>query len=283
MRIIGYHNRYTYFNPTKDDSKVDFVLNFPSNWLQLDVARDNITGYTDLVRDDKTGLLSRNIRNNIAEALYNQVSQFINLHSFVETSVPAICVQEIVEFTLALCGKGIPETLQQKINALKYKIKMTFNDSGVIYQLVSGDCSSKRLLLEYASDEVKKQRMYLIETKTKIDAFSIYEGDIVSNKILYDKIYHSFMKNKHKMFVNYKIPYDHTVLKNQSKEKHYKYLLNYYTQCFRIIPDDILQAPNDDFERIVYKFENVLLEYLKVGKNPELKIFYDDFNIDFDL
>ena len=68
MRI----SKYIFNSYERERAYNDIIVNFPSNWLQLDVARDNITDFSDIINDNGGADL---LGEKIAESLYKQIVQ----------------------------------------------------------------------------------------------------------------------------------------------------------------------------------------------------------------
>ena len=76
----------------------NFVVNFPANWLQLDVSRENITEIS-IMNDDIFG--------KIAESLYQQLVQYIQYIENKETNIAAIYLQDVIRYACDFCGESM--------------------------------------------------------------------------------------------------------------------------------------------------------------------------------
>ncbi len=85
----------------------NIIVNFPANWIQLDVARENITGFSNALNDEDNEKRSREIRKQIAYSLYDQFLQYIQYTKNQTTDIPAIYLQNAIEHALLFCGYQI--------------------------------------------------------------------------------------------------------------------------------------------------------------------------------
>lgn len=126
---------YSYYEGTATYN--DIILNFPSNWFELDVARENITKVN--------GLKVNLVKVKIANCLYNQISEYIKYIEGKNTNIPAICLQDVIQYGLDFCGKKKSEKeLYEKLDSLRYIPLIEFTDNGIIYKIIKKENNKKR-------------------------------------------------------------------------------------------------------------------------------------------
>lgn len=109
-----------------NDAGMDIISNFPANWLQLDVSRDNVSGFTPIVQKD--------LCDAIAEQLYQQICQFIQYAE--QYPVKTLCADLQTSINQTMHLKGIPENLYQKLEYLKYILKIEYCKRSIRFSLV---------------------------------------------------------------------------------------------------------------------------------------------------
>ncbi len=102
------------YNQYENDCYSDISVNFPSNWLQLDVAREKITELSDVIDKDPNSR-SRVLGVKIADSLCGQISQFIRYSEKRKTEIPAIYLQDIIYYAIGFCGMRKSEELYTKL------------------------------------------------------------------------------------------------------------------------------------------------------------------------
>lgn len=128
----------------------DIIVNFPANWLQLDVARENIT-------DLSSTFDSKHLEVGIARCLFEQISDFIQYTQTERTDIPAICLQEVIQYAVDFCGDQPAEReLLEKLANLKYILSIEFTEVGVCYRIAHKGDQSKRINLIYTGHSAKK-------------------------------------------------------------------------------------------------------------------------------
>ncbi|MFL0196615.1 ATP-binding protein [Clostridium sp. WILCCON 0269] len=103
----GYENESMYNN---------IFINFPANWIQIDISREKINGFSGIIRksDDKNPENTVGIR--IAEAIYNQLLCFLSYSKENSVSIPSMCLQEIIQYAICLCGRKNSSAYQKLLN-----------------------------------------------------------------------------------------------------------------------------------------------------------------------
>ncbi|BAH07152.1 ATP-binding protein [Clostridium kluyveri] len=111
-----FHNEFNY---DRDDNGITYnsiFMNFPANWIQIDVSREKLKGFSDMIRD----INHKNpIGIKIAEVIYNQLTCFLNYSRENSISIPKSCVQEIIQYAICFC-RNENSSVYKKLLNLKY-------------------------------------------------------------------------------------------------------------------------------------------------------------------
>ena len=145
------------YNQYENDCYSDISVNFPSNWLQLDVAREKITELSDVIDKDPNSR-SRVLGVKIADSLCGQISQFIRYSEKRKTEIPAIYLQDIIYYAIGFCGMRKSEELYTKLLKMKYVFTIEFSDSEIIYKIFRNGEEGERVRISYCGSESKKNR-----------------------------------------------------------------------------------------------------------------------------
>ena len=92
----------------------DIIINFPSNWLQLDVARENITCFSNVINEKNSRKGRHALGVKIANSLYKQILQYIEHSEQTKTKIPAICLQDVIQYAIVFV-----KIKNQKLNYVK--------------------------------------------------------------------------------------------------------------------------------------------------------------------
>lgn len=152
MRI----SKYIFNSYERERAYNDIIVNFPSNWLQLDVARDNITDFSDIINDNGGADL---LGEKIAESLYKQIVQYIQYTKERKTNIPAIFLQDVIQCALDFCGnQSLNKVLCTNLDALRYVVAVEFTEDGLVYKIIRRKARGKRIKIRYVEENAKKER-----------------------------------------------------------------------------------------------------------------------------
>lgn len=253
----------------------NFVVNFPANWLQLDVSRENITEIS-IMNDDIFG--------KIAESLYQQLVQYIQYIENKETNIAAIYLQDVIRYACDFCGESmVTKELCEKLENMKYKLSITFTERGICYQIGRQVISEERIILTYSNKNAKVEhdKFKLQMKRNKRKKYSSVRDNLkMSGRelsvLLGREIYSTGM------FINDKIRYvlDHLIRSNigvihTGEEKKDLFVL---LSLFLVDPSDDILSDSSKEDSIVTFLELVFLEYFHIGseENQKEEITYDE-------
>lgn len=152
MRI----SKYIFNSYERERAYNDIIVNFPSNWLQLDVARDNITDFSDIINDNGGADL---LGEKIAESFYKQIVQYIQYTKERKTNIPAIFLQDVIQCALDFCGnQSLNKVLCTNLDALRYVVAVEFTEDGLVYKIIRRKARGKRIKIRYVEENAKKER-----------------------------------------------------------------------------------------------------------------------------
>lgn len=137
----------------------DIIVNFPANWLQLDVARENITGFSSIIKNKNSKRTTYLLGVKIASCLYHQILQYIQYTEGKKTNIPAICLQDVIQYALDFCGNQKSEQgLRGKLENLKYILSIEFMENGICYKIIRNEDHGKRIKIKYSGEKAKDKR-----------------------------------------------------------------------------------------------------------------------------
>lgn len=149
-------SKYIFNSYERERAYNDIIVNFPSNWLQLDVARDNITDFSDIINDNGGADL---LGEKIAESLYKQIVQYIQYAIGCNENIMHFESPKGIEINI-LYGKWWPEAIEIKNKEIPGRLRDWFFYQNFIYT----DENGKRHECEFWGTEEYNQDMYIIES-----------------------------------------------------------------------------------------------------------------------
>lgn len=264
------------------------IVNFPSNWLQLDVARENITGFSKDINKE-----SRALGVNIANSLYTQIEQYIQYSKSTKTNIPAIYLQDVIQYALDFCGNKKPErNLRQKLFKLKYILVITFLNDGILYQLDRGEGENRRVKIAYDGKNAKRDRD---EKLKELDRSNIEingnffnktsnEGKMTISSREMMRLIEELTINSNKLYGINKIKYGEKNLLRSILEaisnirNDDKRIFQLLSICILSTPDEMIFNPDRDIFANIFVLENIFFQYFCVGSEDKqgVKITYDE-------
>ena len=271
------------------DELNEIVVNFPASWLQLDVSRENVTGFSKMMKEKYSKRGSAALCVEIAEKLYRQLVQYIEYTKNKNTGIPAIYLQDVVLCALEFVGKQqVDDVLRRKILNLKYCLNIIVYENGVGYKLSRNNNSETSIIIRYENEKAYEKRISWIKRKEddrKESGYWEYEEEAMINmkfiaeqKMLTDEM----IKNK-KLRINERIKhYTYSLLKGMEVEgrlnEKNKYLLNCITHYWLSFPDKVIRNQEDCEYPSMVMLEKIFMQHFCIGREDmqEVKITYDD-------
>ena len=185
-KIFGENYRKVdYRYPTyEENSYNDIIANFPANWLQLDVARENVAGLSNVISDKNSERRPHILGIKIADSLCCQISQYIQYIADKKTEIPAIYLQDIIYYAIGFCGKKESEKkLREKLLKMKYQLIVEFSEIGLCYKLDRNGDIGERIKFVYVDQNSKKERNKWVNKlkKMEISHFLMEQVEYISD------------------------------------------------------------------------------------------------------
>ncbi|MDR2944011.1 MAG: ATP-binding protein [Methanosarcinales archaeon] len=162
----------------------DIILNFPSNWIQIDVSRENITEFSNFITQSEKN--STDIGYSIAEVLSSQISEFLEHSKTNEITSPVIYIEEIIRYAISFCGSTNP--CYTKLLNLTYIVNIVFTSNGILFEIVHAsvhpDLKKDTIGVSCENDIAFSERIIRRESMLKLCVNSLLPVEGVSSFIL---------------------------------------------------------------------------------------------------
>jgi hypothetical protein len=282
-------NNYVYDSYEGEETYNDIIVNFPANWLQLDVARENITGLSDVIKEKGPKRKACMLGIKIANSLYNQILEYIKCLGNQRTNIPAICLRDIIQYAIDFCGNQKSEAdLRTKLERLKYILIIEFFENGVCYKIVRDEMLERRTRISYLDSNAKEQREKWLEKLHKeeigistpatrrmedISELRISSREMI--RLFEDTVYREdvYISDKMRFKLNHLLKDLQGVLRIEGNNKNIFGLL---TLFILDMPDEIICELSKEHMSMVFILETIFLQYFSIGAEQEMKITYDE-------
>lgn len=239
----------------------DIVVNFPANWLQLDVARENITELSSTFDSKHLGV-------KIAHCLFEQISDFIQYTQTEKTDIPASCLQEVIQYAIDFCGNQPTEQeLLKKLASLRYILSIEFTEVGVCYKITRKGEQNKRIKLIYTGDSAEKTQISYLN-----QIYYEYSNKLDINSLLY---LFTEVLNQNSVVARHQL---RTVLHDLFGAKYDDItVLKFLTLFLLRVPEKTLLSLTDkntdgETPNIISALETALLKHFYIGAEHDQKI-----------
>lgn len=149
---------YRYYTH-EESSYNNICVNFPANWLQLDVARENVTELSSVINDKSPKGRSHILGIKIADSLCEQILQYIKYVENRKTKIPAIYLQDLIYYAIGFCGKQkSEENLRKKLLKMRYSILLEISNEGLVYKINRNGKIGERIRIKYTDSNLKEER-----------------------------------------------------------------------------------------------------------------------------
>lgn len=153
----------------------NIVMNFPANWIQLDVSREKSNSFSSFIKKLNDEKEENSIGVRIAEVIYQQLKSVFNDAKDDISKLPIVYVQEIIYLAIKFCGEKAFDTTCKKLNAIRFKLNIELNNQGISYSFKQGVDNNVENLLMIPKNDAKE---FLDELEKRT-------GFILRNKELY--------------------------------------------------------------------------------------------------
>ena len=108
------------------DRKSSIIVNFPANWIQLDVSRENCTGYSEYAQEIND---NDNIGIRISNVLYKQILSSLNYYNLEESvDISLSSMQNIINIAMCFSGRRNND-IYPKLKSISYKMFIRLFDN----------------------------------------------------------------------------------------------------------------------------------------------------------
>ena len=131
--------------------------NFPSNWLQVDVSRENVTGFSDMIIRQYYKSGYNTFGENLAGVICRQIISFENYAKTMKREVPLIYLQDTIYNAMSFIGAKRSHDVLNKLERMQYWLTIEFHGEGVTYKVRKAGDLKDRVTINYASDFPESQ------------------------------------------------------------------------------------------------------------------------------
>ena len=260
-------------------------INFPSSWLQLDVSRENITGFSDVVTkgENQDRVVLDRLGHRIAESMYKQLKQFMEYAEKEDTEVDVrtLYLQDAAEQALMLCGENAGE-LVDKLRKLQYELVIEFTETGLSYYLEHKNIQNKqriRFSSDQANAELNKRKNMINSGKDKQNHITKHGKDTVdiwkNRSVMIDYMCYLYStKEKQEVKQLSDVNFEHRIIERdifKEKRGNFKIFSTLLLVKDLNAADDALDILKQD-NPITASMERWLLKNTSVGKEDETKV-----------
>lgn len=141
-----------------------FIFNFPSDWIQLDVSREKVVGFSSQMENHhKEEGVARYLQDAISSALKEQIESLLRYCAEDKLDLPAASISEFFEFIRHF--NPHPNTqLQLWLDNRTYIFKTLFTEQGIQYTLCHGQ--RRVSYSSYENDAAQKRVHTLVNNFT---------------------------------------------------------------------------------------------------------------------
>lgn len=167
-----------------------FYMNFPANWLQLDVSREKITGFSELINPHGAKNSIDLLRMNIAKCLYKQILSYTAYVKKEKHNVPVIYLEELLRDAIRFAEIGQDSDIYTKLKAMQYHLKIRFTRDGVIYGIkhLKSHKSKNRYDIDYVDEEAKNVHQSWMRKLNDINGRTAFSKIVYDDKIMNEHI-----------------------------------------------------------------------------------------------
>ena len=275
------------YHPYEEYSYNDIIANFPANWLQLDVARENVAELSNVISNKNPERRPHIIGVKIANSLCCQISQYIQYSTDRKTKIPAIYLQDIIYYAIGFCGNQKPEkSLREKLLKMKYLLVVEFSEKGLCYKIDRNGGMSERIRFVYLDLNSKEERdKWLNKLKGISHTFMEhveYVADIEGPSRDMIRLFKEIMHRKD-IYINDEVRFriDHLmrdIPESLRIERNDKSIFRLLTILLLDVPDEMICNSTKEILAIVLILETISLQYFRIGaeRTQEIYITYNE-------
>ena len=139
-----------------------FLFNFPSNYIDIDVAREKINGFAK-------DILSKEFIINLIDEILTQIQQYFDLAQNNNLNISAYNMHSLMMFLARFCsGVDDYKHLNKKIMSGRYVLSVRFNFDSIELIVMRNGCPHENSIL-YTNNNIKKYKEELFTFVGKQD------------------------------------------------------------------------------------------------------------------
>lgn len=276
-----YRHRHIY---SRELSYNDIYMNFPANWIQLDVSREKLTGFSEQIirQSNAVGI-------KIASVLYKQIIDFIEYSKKSIDNIPVACLQEVIEDGLGFCSSYQQSDTYKQLILLKYKLQITFSKSEIIFEICHRR-ESKSFSINYIDGVSHENKRDFIKEWNYLDSKNHIVRNLLNESSKFSREMYRYLEES-----TYIINSEKSVNKKTSfrfKKFFDDFGLdfnatNYDIFCFLamlllIIPDEEITDYSQRMPSLLFFIESIVMQTITVSDiekgNNNIRVSYDEIS-----
>lgn len=164
--IFEIENNYKNINYNDELKFNSIYVNFPANWVQLDVSREKLTGFTSQIVTINDGNPTSGIKTDIAQVLCKQIEsglQYIKDKDVDEKNISITAMQEVINWGIELCSENLEIDVCRKLVDLRYCVKVIFTTKGVEMKVIHNMNAESLDVISYENSAQKHKEQFIKE------------------------------------------------------------------------------------------------------------------------
>lgn len=132
-----FQSSWRYFRHSSKRFCLTIIMNFPSNWIQMDVSREKIVGFSNWMEKQYDGNALVQIRKQIVQILQKQLNDFITYAKSNEAPVCEKAVEDLLLYISWMSKDHLPD-IKDWCEANQCSATVTMEEDKITYRLMRG-------------------------------------------------------------------------------------------------------------------------------------------------
>lgn len=280
-----YDYRYSYTR-SRELLYNSIYMNFPANWIQLDVSREKLTGFSEQIINLEKNKQLDAVGIRIASALCKQIIDFIEYSKKGITDIPVVCLQEVINDGLDFCKMYPDSDAHKQLNSLRYSLQITFSKSEVIFEICHRG-ESKKSAINYTEGVSSKNKRDLIKRWERLGSKNHIVTNLLDERSGFSREVYRYLEEF--TYIISKGRHVNKDISSRFKEFFYDLQLDFNSGnddvfCFLAmllmnIPDEDITGDSKRMSPLLFFIESIVMQILTVrdienGSN-KIKVSYD--------
>jgi hypothetical protein len=139
----------------------NIIVNFPANWVQIDVSREKITSFSNIIKSKyEKGML----QNKIAISLHDQLLNYLQYCKNNTVNSPVLSIKELIDFIKLFCNE---KELCNDLKKIQYDMFVKFTSDAIEYIVDHDYNKSKDTIYIHEDDFLNKLTKYNRDNRDK--------------------------------------------------------------------------------------------------------------------